>query len=98
MYIQEFAAVDDLRNHIIDGLRRWNAQHGRPLQEPNARVEGIGDMIIVADYRPTILDNPACHHRAAPLPRRGQTYAPPIVWQKGAPDVPTPDTHRPMHG
>jgi hypothetical protein len=45
-----FVTVDDLKNHVIDGLKRWNVQHGGLVQEPNARVEGIGDMI-VADYR-----------------------------------------------
>lgn len=42
-----FVTVDDLKNHVIDGLRRWNVQHGMPLQEPNARIEGIGDIIVV---------------------------------------------------
>jgi uncharacterized caspase-like protein len=45
-----FVTVDDLKNHVISELKRWNVQQGRPLQEPNARVEGIGDMI-VADHR-----------------------------------------------
>jgi hypothetical protein len=45
-----FVTVDDLKNHVISELKRWNVRQGRPLQEPNARVEGIGDMI-VADHR-----------------------------------------------
>ncbi|WP_129675779.1 caspase family protein [Candidatus Chloroploca sp. Khr17] len=42
-----FVTVDDLKNHVIDGLRRWNVEQGMPLQEPNARIEGIGDIIVV---------------------------------------------------
>jgi hypothetical protein len=43
--------VGDLATHVLDSLRRWNFQHGGLLQEPNARTEMIGDMIL-ADYRP----------------------------------------------
>ena len=45
-----FVTVDDLRTHVLDGLRRWNVEHGGLLQEPTAHTEGLGD-IIVADYR-----------------------------------------------
>jgi hypothetical protein len=47
---KEFVTVDDLKTHVLDGLRRWNVEHGGLLQEPTARTEGLGD-IILADYR-----------------------------------------------
>ncbi len=46
-----FVTVSDLATHVLDGLRRWNVEHGGLLQEPNARTAMIGDMIL-ADYRP----------------------------------------------
>lgn len=49
-----FVTVDDLKTHVLDGLRRWNVEHGGLLQEPTARSEGLGD-IILADYRATML-------------------------------------------
>jgi hypothetical protein len=42
--------VSDLATHVLDGLRRWNVQHGGLLQEPTARTAMIGDLIL-ADYR-----------------------------------------------
>lgn len=48
---KRFVTVNDLVTHTLDGLRRWNVEHGGLLQEPNARVEGMGDMIL-ADFRP----------------------------------------------
>ncbi len=45
-----FVTVDDLKTHVLDGLRRWNVAHGGVLQEPTVRSEGMGD-IILADYR-----------------------------------------------
>ena len=45
-----FVTVDDLKTHVLDCLRRWNVEHGGLLQEPTARTEGLGD-IILADYR-----------------------------------------------
>jgi hypothetical protein len=45
-----FVTVDDLRTYVLDSLRRWNVEHGGLLQEPTARTEGLGD-IILADYR-----------------------------------------------
>ncbi|RLC80770.1 MAG: caspase family protein, partial [Chloroflexi bacterium] len=42
--------VDDLKTHVLDGLRRWNVTHSGVLQEPTVRSEGMGD-IILADYR-----------------------------------------------
>lgn len=45
-----FVTVDDLKDHVLDGLRRWNVEHGGRLQEPTARTEGVGDMIL-ADHR-----------------------------------------------
>lgn len=47
-----FVTVDDLKTYVLDGLRRWNVEHGGFLQEPTARTEGMGD-IIIADYRET---------------------------------------------
>ena len=42
--------VGDLATHVLDGLRRWNVEQGGLLQEPTARTEMMGDMIL-ADYR-----------------------------------------------
>jgi hypothetical protein len=47
---KSFVTVNDLTTHTLDGLRRWNVEHGGLLQEPTARTEGLGDMIL-ADYR-----------------------------------------------
>ena len=47
---KRFVTVGDLSTHVLDGLRRWNVEHGGLLQEPTARTEGLGD-IILADYR-----------------------------------------------
>ncbi len=46
---KNFVTVDDLKTHVLDALRRWNVKHNR-TQEPTARTEGLGD-IILADYR-----------------------------------------------
>ncbi len=46
---KNFVTVDDLKNHVLDGLRRWGVKND-VLQEPTARTEGLGDMIL-ADYR-----------------------------------------------
>ncbi|MUH01352.1 hypothetical protein F7734_57430 [Scytonema sp. UIC 10036] len=46
---KNFVTVDDLKNHVLDGLRRWNFENHRN-QEPTARTEGFGDMIL-ADYQ-----------------------------------------------
>ncbi len=45
-----FVTVGDLALHTLDSLRRWNVTHGGILQEPTARVEGLGH-IILADFR-----------------------------------------------
>ncbi len=45
-----FVTVDDIKNHTLDGLRRWNLEHGGLVQEPTAKTEGLGD-IILADFR-----------------------------------------------
>ncbi|MCI0560247.1 MAG: caspase family protein, partial [Nitrososphaera sp.] len=45
-----FVTVGDLKNHVLDGLRRWSVEQGRLIQEPTARTEGLGD-IILAGYR-----------------------------------------------
>lgn len=46
-----FVTVDDLKTYLLDNLRRWSIEHGGLIQEPSARTEGLGDMIL-ADYRP----------------------------------------------
>lgn len=48
---KQFVTVDDLKNHVLNELRIWNPLHGGLLQEPTARTEGLGAMIL-ADYRP----------------------------------------------
>lgn len=45
-----FVTVNDLALYVLDQLRRWIVQHSGAIQEPTARVEGLGD-IILADYR-----------------------------------------------
>lgn len=47
---KRFVTVNDLQTHVLSGLRRWNVEHGGVIQEPTARAEGLGDMIL-ADYR-----------------------------------------------
>jgi hypothetical protein len=47
---KRFVTVDDLKTHVLDGLRRWNVEQGGAIQEPTAQTEGMGDMIL-ADYR-----------------------------------------------
>ena len=42
--------VDDLKTYVLDHLRRWSVENGGLLQEPSARTEGLGDMIL-ADFR-----------------------------------------------
>ena len=49
---KNMVTVDDLKNHVLDALRRWNVKHGG-IQEPTARTEGLGD-IPLADYRGNI--------------------------------------------
>lgn len=44
-----FVTIGDLALYTLDSLRRWNVIHGGVLQEPTARIEGLGDMILV-DY------------------------------------------------
>jgi hypothetical protein len=44
-----FVTVSDLQTHVLGQLRHWNVTHGM-LQEPTARTEGLGD-IILADHR-----------------------------------------------
>lgn len=47
---KKFVTVNDLQTHVLDGLTRWNVQHGGLIQTPTVRAEGLGDMIL-ADYR-----------------------------------------------
>lgn len=42
--------VDDLKAYLITQVRRWSAEHGGLLQEPTARTEGTGS-IMLADLR-----------------------------------------------
>jgi uncharacterized caspase-like protein len=44
-----FVTVDDIKTYVLDNLRRWNVAHGHLLQEPTARTEGLGDMILVVE-------------------------------------------------
>jgi len=62
---KRFVTVDDLKTHVLNGLRRWNVEHGGLLQEPTARTAGLGDMIL-ADYR-----------AATPPPSPPESPAPP---------------------
>lgn len=48
---KQFVTVDDLKDYVLNELRIWNPLHGGLLQEPTARTEGLGSMIL-ADYRP----------------------------------------------
>ena len=45
-----FVTINDLQTYVLNSLRRWNVQNGGLAQEPTARTEGLGDMIL-ADYR-----------------------------------------------
>lgn len=45
-----FVTVDDLNAFVTAGVRRWAAENSGLVQEPTARTEGIGSMIL-ADYR-----------------------------------------------
>lgn len=47
---KQFVTVDDLKDYVLNQLRIWNPLHGGLLQEPTARTEGLGSMIL-ADYR-----------------------------------------------
>lgn len=53
-----FVTVDDIKEYVLFELRRWNVEHGGLLQEPTARTEGIGDMI-VAEFRAGVPALPA---------------------------------------
>ncbi|PAX57115.1 caspase family protein [Brunnivagina elsteri] len=46
---KNFVTVDNLKLYVLGELRRWNIQNSL-TQEPTARTEGLGD-IILADYR-----------------------------------------------
>jgi hypothetical protein len=45
-----FVTVDDIKTYTIAQLRKWRIEHGDTLQEPNAQVSAIGDIILV-DWR-----------------------------------------------
>lgn len=45
-----FVTVDDLKTYVLHSLRRWSIENDEVIQEPTAKTEGLGDMI-VADYR-----------------------------------------------
>jgi hypothetical protein len=44
---KRFVTVDDLKTHVVDGLRRWIVKNSGVIQEPTAWTEGLGDMILV---------------------------------------------------
>ncbi|MGK7899314.1 MAG: caspase family protein [Xenococcus sp. (in: cyanobacteria)] len=46
---KNYVTVDNLKLYVLGALRRWNVQHSL-TQEPTARTEGLGDMLL-ADYR-----------------------------------------------
>lgn len=48
---KQFVTVDDVKTYVLDGLRRWRVENSGLIQEPTARSEGMGD-IILADRRP----------------------------------------------
>lgn len=41
-----FVTVDDIHLYVLDGLRRWNVEHGGLIQEPTARTEGLGSIVL----------------------------------------------------
>ena len=45
-----FVTVDDIKTYVLYSLRRWSIENDQVIQEPTAKTEGLGDMI-VADYR-----------------------------------------------
>ena len=45
-----FVTVDDIKTYVLHSLRRWSIENDQVIQEPTAKTEGLGDMI-VADYR-----------------------------------------------
>jgi len=48
---KQFVTVDDLKNYVLNQLRIWSPLYGGIIQEPTARTEGLGSLIL-ADYRP----------------------------------------------
>ncbi len=47
---QLFVTVQGVAQFVLDSLRRWSVENGGLIQDPTARTEGLGDMIL-ADYR-----------------------------------------------
>ena len=47
---KQFVTVHDIQTYVLNGLRKWNANYGGVIQEPNISWKGLGD-IILADYR-----------------------------------------------
>lgn len=66
-----FVTFDDLRKHVLAGVRKWNFDHRRVIQEPTSRVEGVGD-IILADYR----GQPSATYRRPSKPRSSVVFVP----------------------
>jgi len=54
---KRFVTVDDLKTHVLNGLRRWSVENFGLIQDPTARSEGLGD-IILADYRNLAKEKP----------------------------------------
>ena len=42
-----FVTVDDVRLFVLNALRIWAFDHNGAIQEPTARTEGLGDMVLV---------------------------------------------------
>jgi hypothetical protein len=57
---KRFVTVDDIKNYTLAELRRWNFEQGGRIQEPTARTEGMGDIILV-DRRSTVLSEPRAY-------------------------------------
>lgn len=47
-----FVTVDDVKTYVLDALTRWSLSKGGLLQQPTARTEGMGDIILADVARP----------------------------------------------
>lgn len=65
-----FVTVDDIKDHVLDRLRTWNVEHGGLLQEPTARTEGMGDIVIAEVSQ---------RQEAAPAPVSRITHREPVA-------------------
>lgn len=46
-----FVTVDDIKIHVLNGLRTWSVETGGRIQDPTVRNEGVGD-IVLAELKP----------------------------------------------